>query len=134
MLKMCSIPAVACLLGLIVSTKLQSAEGDSVFFNEKVWPLIMNKCVPCHREGKSKGGLFLNSRNGWIEGSKTSRSNFGHSTVVSGDPANSIIIKLIDRTYFEDGLHMPPEKDEALTPEQVKIIADWIAQGLPWPE
>ena len=43
---------------------------DVRFFEEKIQPLLEARCFKCHSHqgGKMKGGLTLDSRNGWATG------------------------------------------------------------------
>ena len=128
MVKALRMSAVALTLGLFVSPSVQAAEGDDAFFKEKVWPLIEASCVDCHGEKKQKSKLRLDSRDAWLKGGDNGVS------VVAGDPAKSDVVQMIKRTYKDEDYHMPPKKSKALSEEQVKIIEDWIAKGLPWPQ
>jgi hypothetical protein len=33
-----------------------------------------------------------------------------------------------------EGQNMPPKRKEQLPADQVAVISDWIAAGLPWPD
>ena len=46
------------------------AKEDTAFFDEKIHPILKERCYECHSHeaGKTKGGLALDSRSGWSEG------------------------------------------------------------------
>src|SRR4051794_22897851 len=62
------------LAGLPVSARAtpdgEPAENPEkvAYFESKVRPLLLAKCVECHGEKKAKGGLRLDSRAGWATG------------------------------------------------------------------
>ncbi|MEK0447593.1 MAG: hypothetical protein RLZZ399_2914 [Verrucomicrobiota bacterium] len=98
------------------------------FFEQKIRPVLADKCFDCHgSEAKSvKGGLLLDSREGWIKGGDTGPG------IIPGDPDKSLIIKAI--RYTDDEMLMPPKKTGGQLPKAV--ISDfekWVAMGAPWP-
>ena len=118
--------ATALILGLIASPAMHAVDGET-FFKEKVWPILKTSCVDCHGEKKQKGDMRVDSREALLKGGES-----GKSSVVEGSPEKSDLIKMIDRTFSDEDLHMPPKVDKKLSPEQVKIIEEWIKMGLPW--
>lgn len=91
------------------------------FFEEKVRPLLVNKCQRCHGESKQKGGLRLDSRSAVLAG--------GESGVVvkPGSPSESLLIEAINY----ESLEMPP--DGKLPDDEIAILTAWIKMGAPWP-
>src|SRR4051812_19830236 len=67
-----------------------TAEQTS-FFEKNVRPLLSAKCYKCHsiEEHKNKGGLTLDTRDGWQKGGKHGPA------IVPGDAAKSLAIKAI---------------------------------------
>ena len=96
----------------------ESAEKVA-FFEEKIRPLLMAKCIECHGEKKQKGGLRLDSRTAWQAGGDTGK------VVVAGKPEESALIKAV--RYEDKDLQMPPKK--ALAPEEVAALVEWVQQG-----
>lgn len=96
-----------------------SAELD--FFERKVRPLFIEHCYECHStaSGKSKGGLLLDSRQGWQVGGDSGPA------IVPRNPDASLLLQAI--RYANPDLEMPP--DGRLSEEQVKIIEDWVRAG-----
>ncbi|HTL29065.1 MAG TPA: PSD1 and planctomycete cytochrome C domain-containing protein [Tepidisphaeraceae bacterium] len=98
---------------------------QTVFFETKIRPIFVNNCYECHsvQEHKAKGGLVLDSREGWMKGGK-------HGPVITpGDPSKSFLIKAIN--YGVSDFEMPP--DEKLKPEQIALLTQWIKMGAPDP-
>jgi len=89
------------------------------FFESKVRPLLLAKCVGCHGEKKQKGGLRLDSRDAWAAGGDSG------AALVPGKPEDSLLIKAIG--YREKDLRMPP--DQALSAAEIAILTEWVKQG-----
>src|SRR5438132_6980717 len=81
-----------------------SAEGAR-FFEEKVRPIIEQRCFECHshQSGKMKGGLTLDSRAGWTAGGDSGPA------IVPGDLEKSLLIQAVRRTDPER--KMPPKTE-----------------------
>ncbi|MCA1685151.1 MAG: DUF1549 domain-containing protein, partial [Planctomycetia bacterium] len=97
--------------------------GDD-FFENKVRPVLVEKCYPCHSAEKQKGGLRLDSRGGILKGGASG------AAAISGNPDRSLLIRAIRGAG--DGRKMPPG-DRPLSPEQVQSFAAWVKMGLPFP-
>ncbi len=111
--------ALGWVLFLVCATVGSSADFD--FFERKVRPLFVEHCYECHStaSGKSKGGLLLDSRQGWQTGGDSG------PVIVPRDPDASLLLQAI--RYANPDLEMPP--DGRLSKEQVKIMEDWIRAG-----
>jgi mono/diheme cytochrome c family protein len=96
----------------------ESAEKVA-FFESKIRPLLVERCIECHGEKKQKGGLRLDSRPAWQAGGDTGKA------IVPGKADESLLIKAV--RYADKDLQMPPKK--ALPPGEVALLAEWIQQG-----
>lgn len=103
--------------------------GEAVKFREHIWPLIVAKCVKCHREdfvdekGKTrsaKGDLRLDSPD-WIK-----KGGENGDVVIAGKPDDSSFYFLLLEEAEDD--IMPP-KGDPLTDEQIDAVHRWIAAG-----
>lgn len=96
------------------------------FFESKVRPIFVANCYKCHsvEQGKAKGKLVLDSKEGWSKGGSTGPA------VVPGDPEKSLLIKAI--RYTDPDLQMPP-KGEKLSDAQVADLTTWVKMGAPDP-
>ncbi|MGL4554976.1 MAG: DUF1549 domain-containing protein, partial [Gemmataceae bacterium] len=108
---------VALLLLLWPAASPAGPEAD--FFESKVRPLLLAKCVGCHTAGKSRGGLRLDSRAGWAAGGDSGPA------VVPGKPDESLLVQAV--RYRDKDLQMPPDK--ALTPQEVEVLTRWVKDG-----
>jgi hypothetical protein len=96
------------------------------FFQKKIVPIFSEACYKCHSnaEGKSKGGLTLDTRDGILKGGDDGK------IVVPGDPAKSM---LIQKVTSKDKDEIMPPKETPLTAAQVADLAAWIKMGAPVP-
>ena len=96
------------------------------FFESKIRPVFAGKCYNCHshQAKKLKGGLYMDSRAGLLEGGDTDPA------IVPGDPDASLLIEAI--AYDEPDLQMPPKSK--LPAKDIENIRKWIADGAAWPK
>jgi hypothetical protein len=95
------------------------------FFEQKVRPLLVEKCYSCHSEkaGKQKGGLLLDSREAILKGGDSG------AAAHPGGAAGSLLLRAVQ--YLEPDLQMPPK--ERLAPGEVALLERWISEGLAFP-
>lgn len=114
------------LLGLppkIVPTVAASvAPEDRVVYADIVAPILESRCTSCHKEGKFKGGVRLDSHEHILKGSSSG------PILVAGDAAKSLMVSLIELPT-EDAYRMPPPGKPGMTAEEITIIKWWISQG-----
>ena len=91
------------------------------FFEKKIRPVLVDHCYKCHsvESGKSKGGLFVDSREGLLKGGTSGPA------VIPGDPESSLLVKAI--RHSDDELEMPPK--EKLSALVVSDFETWIKLG-----
>ncbi len=116
---------------LIWSAAATAAELPSEqveFFESKVRPILADSCYKCHsvEAGKSKGDLFLDSRDASRKGGVTG------AAVVPGKVDESLLIQAI--RYKDEDLQMPPpDEGGKLSDEKVAILEAWVKMGAPDP-
>jgi hypothetical protein len=94
---------------------------EEVSFEEKILPILKERCFSCHAGTKSKGDLKLDSVEAINKGGE-------HGAVlVAGKPEESSFYKLLDLPA--DDPDIMPAKGDPLTDEQKKLIFDWITEG-----
>ena len=99
-------------------------------FEKKIWPILEERCVECHRapyelNGKikePKAGLRLDGAAHLMHGGD------GGVVVVADHPSQSSLYKRL-LLPLDDSEHMPP-KGNPLSHQQKELIRKWIAQGL----
>lgn len=105
-----------------------------VSFKDDVLPLFQRGggqggCT-CHQPsnrstpGIDQSGLSLDSYRSLLRGGNNSRD----SIVVPGDPCASIIVQKVSNAP-PFGTRMPPSGPPFMTPAEIALLADWIAEG-----
>jgi len=110
---------------LVANRRAAGSDELEAFFEVKIRPVLVDACLRCHGESKASGGLRIDSREALILGGETG------TAIVPGKPEESLLIRAIAR--HDDVSVMPPEKEKALRPEQVKDFSIWIKTGDVWP-
>ena len=98
------------------------------FFEKKIRPVLAESCYKCHSaeaqgQGKLKGGLFLDTREGVLAGGDTGPA------VVPGKPAESLLVKAV--RWSDPDTQMPPK--HKLADEVIADLTKWVEMGLPDP-
>ena len=72
------------------------------FFESKIRPILVERCYDCHSvEKKVKGGLLLDTAEGWRKGGDTGPA------IVPGDVEKSLLITGV--RYHDTDFQMPPK-------------------------
>jgi hypothetical protein len=106
--------------GLVSGQESSPNEGDVEFFQQKVEPILAAKCWKCHGPEKNRGGLRLDHRTFVLRG-----GDLGPAVELDA-PEESQLLRAIS---YED-LEMPP--DGRLPEDQIAVLTEWVARGLPW--
>ena len=95
------------------------------FFEKRIRPLLEDRCYDCHstEAGKAKGGLKLDTREGWAKGGESGPA------IVPGKPDDSLLITGV--RYWDKSFQMPPK--HPLPPELVADLIEWVKLGAPDP-
>src|SRR5262249_54260887 len=93
------------------------------FFEKQVRPLLVKRCYQCHSSGAKilKGGLHLDSREGWMKGGDSGPA------IVPGAPEKSLLIEAVRYQSLE----MPPQGK--LPDPEIAVLEEWIKMGAPDP-
>ncbi|WP_165219700.1 PSD1 and planctomycete cytochrome C domain-containing protein [Aquisphaera insulae] len=97
-------------------------EAQAEFFESKVRPILVARCLECHGEKKQKGGLRLDSPQAMRTGGDTGPA------VVADDPMHSPLIEVI---RHEGAVKMPPKGK--LEAAEILALTEWVKRGAPWP-
>jgi len=98
------------------------------FFEDNIAPLLAEKCYKCHSvaEGKSKGGLTLDTREALRKGGDTGPS------IEAGKPEKSLLIEAIE--YKNKDLEMPPASTGGkMNDAEIGLFVQWVKMGAPDP-
>ena len=115
----------AAILLLVFGLSSARAAGEFDFFETEIRPLLHKHCYKCHstEAEKVKGGLLLDSRQGWETGGDSGPA------VVPGDVEGSLLLRAVS---YEDGdLQMPPKYK--LTNHERAALVKWVEAGAPDP-
>src|SRR5262245_9804885 len=108
----------------LAASPLSASDADeAVLFENKIRPLLAERCYECHSAGKKqKGGLVLDSRTGWEKGGDSGPA------ILPGRPEESLLIKAVRGT--SEDLRMPPEKSGGkLNAAQIADLEAWVKRG-----
>ncbi len=83
--------------------------------------VLRDECIGCHKPGKAKGGLILNTREKMVKGGENG------AVFVEGKGADSAMVQLLAK---DGDPHMPPRKQ--LTEAQIAAMKAWIDTGAVW--
>ena len=101
----------------------QATADQTVFFETKIRPVLVENCRSCHGVTTQSGGLRLDSASGVLKGGTSG------PVLEPNDPEKSRLILAIHQTGT---LKMPPGKK--LKPEEISNFVAWIKMGAPWPK
>ncbi len=93
------------------------------FFEKHVRPVLVRHCYECHSATEDNGGLRVDSRQALLTGGDSGPA------IIPGKPGESLLIEAV--RYGNRDLQMPPRN--ALSPDQVSRLEEWIAMGAPDP-
>jgi len=111
------------LLGLLTLLFAFNARGAqrSSFFDDKVKPILCERCVMCHNDTLKNGEVSFLHRHGLIAPGPHG------AAIVPGKPGESILIHVIR----QDGdVTMPP--GGRLPVQDIGILTEWVRRGAPW--
>ncbi|MCC6293025.1 MAG: DUF1553 domain-containing protein [Bryobacterales bacterium] len=105
------------------------SQAKTIDFQKEIRPVLSENCFACHGpDPKSRMvGLRLDLKNAAMEARPHG------AAVVPGHPEKSLLyLRLIEP---KAALRMPPAHSRrTLTPEQISLLKQWIAEGASWPE
>jgi hypothetical protein len=92
------------------------------FFETKIRPVLIERCVECHSGDEPESGLKLESRADLLRGGELG------TALLPGKPKQSLLISALKHDEF---IKMPPK--EKLPTQQVVDFTRWVEMGAPWP-
>lgn len=100
--------------------------ADLAFFENKIRPVLADKCYKCHSVSskKVKADLLLDTREAVLRGGDSGPA------IVPGDPAKSLLIEVIH--YKNPDMEMPPKSK--LPDEVIADFETWVKNGAAWPD
>jgi hypothetical protein len=111
---------------VLLLTAHSTLAEDVAFFESKVRPALAEHCYECHSGEKTKGGLALDTKQGWEKGGDSG------PVIVPGKPDESLLIKAV--RYHDEDIAMPPKKKGGKLPEAIIAeLVEWVKLGAPDP-
>ena len=119
-----AVTLISILVGVICSSHgSHAADIDAEFFERRIRPLLIDKCVGCHGSEEQSGGLRLDSADALARGGDNG------PVLVAGNLQASKLIRAVRR---DGDLVMPPE--QPLSEPEVAAIERWVRSGARWPK
>jgi hypothetical protein len=116
--------ALLLLAALLSAGRAGAAEpAADEFFEREVRPVLVERCLSCHGDKKTKGDLQLNSRAAVLKGGGRGPA------VVPGKPDDSLLVRAL---RHDAAPRMPP--DGKLPAREIDVLTRWVALGAPWPQ
>ncbi|MBX9579681.1 MAG: hypothetical protein K2X87_05170 [Gemmataceae bacterium] len=119
--------AAAAVAGGLTAAPLRAADPPAapadgkVSYYKDVRPVLAQHCNGCHQPAKPQGGYLTTGYADLLKPGEREKPG-----VVPGQPAKSY---LVDQIALHDGKAEMPKGRDPLTPAQVKLLTDWVAQG-----
>jgi len=108
----------------VVSLALLSlSSAVAIDFTHQIVPILRKQCGECHTGEKLKGGFSMNDRAALLHGSENG------AVIDLEKPAESLLLELVSTDDAD--LRMPP-KGPGLSTDEVALLRQWLAEGLPW--
>ena len=108
------------LLGIALPPAAANTAAD--YFENRVRPLLAEKCFSCHTQTKM-GGLEMYSRGSLMRGGQSGPA------IEPRAPERSLLIRAV--RYTDERLRMPPTGQ--LSTEEIAILTKWVEDGATWP-
>jgi cytochrome c len=119
--------AIAMIALQLSTVRAQDNAARPEFYSSKVFPILQQNCGTCHLGTNHRGGLNFQTRESLLKGGRDGK------VVVPGDPANSLLIKLIrHENPSSDPGPMPPRRPK-LSDSDIATITAWIKSGAVMP-
>jgi len=118
---------------LLWTCQVRAAADDEArrpeFYTSHVKPIFAANCYRCHGGMNHRGNLNLATKAMILKGGKHG------AVIVAGDPANSLLMKLIRHEGpAKDPMPMPPPPRAKLSDADIAIVERWIRAGAIMPD
>ena len=105
------------------STTEDDSTEQEAFFENKIRPLLAQKCAECHGAEKQESDFRVDNRASIFAGGAS-----GQKAIVPGKPAESLLMIAV---MGEGDYSMPP--DTPLSADEIIQLREWILRGAYWP-
>lgn len=97
------------------------ADRSASYFDSKVAPILIRRCLGCHNEELKDGGISFRDRASLLKGGGRGPA------IVPGKPRASMLVVAL---RHEGELQMPP--GPKLPSKEIQILTEWIQRGAVW--
>jgi uncharacterized membrane protein/uncharacterized protein (UPF0335 family) len=97
--------------------------NEVLLYEDVVQPILLRKCAQCHRQGKKKGRLSVETIADMKKGGKSGAG------IVEGNAAESEIIQRVSLDPSHEDF-MPADGKTPLTKNEIAILKWWIEKGI----
>jgi cytochrome c len=114
--------------GLRVEAAGQNEAATPEFYTTRVEPIFRANCYRCHGGMNRRGGLNIQTRAGMLKG--------GHdgTVLVPGDPAKSLLVRLIRHEGPANDPMPMPSKAAKLSDADIATVERWVRAGAIMPQ
>jgi len=114
--------ALAIVFVLVYFATAQTKKAaQPAFFDNKVKPILCDRCIMCHNDNLKNGNVSFLHRDGLLAAGP-------HGTpIVPGKPEESVLIRVV---RHDGDVTMPP--GSKLPAQNVNTLIEWIRRGAPW--
>ncbi|HUG89978.1 MAG TPA: DUF1553 domain-containing protein [Planctomycetaceae bacterium] len=122
------LPTPVAALAMVLWAAPSPAAGPApgrIQFNRDIRPILSDKCFLCHgpNEPDRQAGLRLDEQD-----SAFGQLDSGSTAIVPGKPDESELVRRITSTDEFERMP-PPDSGKQLTPEEIELLKQWVAQG-----
>lgn len=93
-----------------------------LIYADVIEPIFERRCVGCHKEGKAKGRLRMDSYELLLAGGKE-----GPAVELGNSEESNIVVRML--LPLDDEEHMPPEGKPQIEVDELMVIRWWIDSG-----
>jgi cytochrome c len=93
------------------------------FYGQDVVPIFRSNCFRCHGGMNRKGGFSMQTQAGMMRGGKHGVA------VIPGDPAGSLLVRLIRHEGPKDNPMPMPDKRKKLSEADIAVVERWVKAG-----
>ena len=112
---------LAAFSGTAEAAQKKAADAGKVSYYQQIRPIFQANCQGCHQPAKSKGGYVMTDFARLL-----GKGDSGEVAVSPRKPEASKLVKMITP---KDGESEMPKGKPSLTPVEIELIRQWIAQG-----
>jgi uncharacterized membrane protein len=95
---------------------------EKLVYADIIAPILERRCVQCHKDGKAKGKLRMDTFEMLVKGGKDGPA------IKPGSADKSLIVERIELPKDDDD-HMPPEGKPEMEAHEIAVLKWWIDNG-----